>query len=312
MELWSKDKKTYQLDKEISMVRACPKEFSTYESIYSDGIYNRFAVKHWDFRLAVSVDTPFAQSESFYWIVKNDTRIGGVLIEPNVISRFFIIPPYSDIYGLIKLLKKVLITWSDPSKNIYAFQIDNDQGRYFKMLGFWKEKSRRWMMRPTEKMDYKWNNEFKVSSPKKTEYKEIAELFYRSFDNGVDLQCQPANMSSENSYENYLWDVDDFFDNTNNLLLEASSIVYDGEKIIGACLVSIFEEWPLIHTLAVDPSYSGKGLGKTMLKKAMSVMNEEYSVIRLFVTTGNAAESVYHELGFVQGVEFGKYYLQQQ
>ena len=46
-----------------------------------------------------------------------------------------------------------------------------------------------------------------------------------------------------------------------------------------------------------------------MLKKGISTLNKNYSVVRLFVTKGNPAESMYYELGFVQGVEFSKYYL---
>lgn len=46
-----------------------------------------------------------------------------------------------------------------------------------------------------------------------------------------------------------------------------------------------------------------------MLKKALTVLNNEYPVLRLFVTTGNVSESVYYELGFIPGAEFKRFYI---
>lgn len=311
MECWSANREKYQLGEDTFIIKACEKEFSKFESIYGDGQSNRFAIKHWNLRLAISLDTPFAINNSYYWIFRNDIKIGGVLIEPNVIARFFLIPPYNDFYSVLKLLKKLLINWSDSKKNINAFQISNEQGKIFEMLGFWKEKSRRWMMRPTEKMNYEYSKDFIFEKPKKLQNKEISELVCKSFRKGVDMQSQLFKISDEEYFDINLDQINNFFENTNKLLLEASTIIYDakGKKIVGVCLISMFEEWPLIHTLAVDPSYSSKGLAKTMLSKGISILNREYPVVRLFVTIGNAAESVYHELGFIQGVEFGKYYL---
>lgn len=311
MEYWSRNSERYQLDEKIHIVKACENEFSIFESIYGDGQSNRFAIKHWELRLAISLDTPFAISDSYYWIVKDDVRIGGVLIEPNVISRLFVIPPYNDLYRVLKLLKKLLIKWSDSNKNINAFQINNEQGQYFEMLGFWKEKSRRWMMRPTEEMNYEYNPDFVFESPNRQQNREIADLLCSSFRDGVDKERQLHESTEAECFEAYLDEVNDFFDNTNSLLLEASTVIYDASdrKIVGVCLISLFEEWPLIHTIAIDPSYTGKGLSKTVLKKGISILNRDYPLVRLFVTIGNSAESVYHELGFVQGVEFGKYYL---
>lgn len=39
-----------------------------------------------------------------------------------------------------------------------------------------------------------------------------------------------------------------------------------------------------------------------MLKKVLTVLNNEYPIIRLFVTIGNVVESVYYELEFIPGV----------
>lgn len=312
MQVWSNNTDYYELSDKYSIVKASPEEFAIYESVYGDKIYNRFAVKHWDLRLAVSLDNPFAKEESFYWIKDGKLRIGGVLIEPNVIARLFIIPPFENLFEIVKLLKKLLIKWSDSSKNIYAYQISPEQSHYFEMVGFWPDKNRQWMMRPTEVFDFVWDKTVIVKTPRQNNSEEIAKLFYESFNGGIDCQYIAKQNGQEFMYEDYLDEVNEYFnDCTEDILLEASTLIYDKaeKKLIGACLVSFIEEWPLIHTIGVNPSYRGKQLSTTMLKKALTVLKDKYPILRLFVTVGNVAESVYYELGFISGVEFKRFYL---
>lgn len=302
----------YKLSEKYSIVKASPEDFAIYESIYGDKTYNRFAVKHWDLRLAISQDNPFAKEKSFYWIKAGELKIGGVVIEPNVISRLFFIPPFTNLFEIVKLLKKLLIKWSDSSKNIYAYQIPVEQSNYFEMLGFWPDKNRRWMIRPTEVFDFVWDESVLVKTPEQSDNEEIARLLYESFSDDIDSQYDIKYNGQESVYEDYIDEVNYYFKHcTENIVLEASTLVYDKlqKKLIGACLVSAFEEWPLIHTIAVDPSYRGKGLARTMIKKALTILNKEYPVLRLFVTIGNVAESVYYELGFIQGLEFKRLYI---
>jgi hypothetical protein len=40
-----------------------------------------------------------------------------------------------------------------------------------------------------------------------------------------------------------------------------------------------------------------------MIKKALSVLKEEFPVLRLYVTIGNKAENLYYNLGFLKGSE---------
>ncbi|MCY6370599.1 GNAT family N-acetyltransferase [Clostridium ganghwense] len=314
MQNWSSNIEYYELSHKYSIVKANPEEFAIYESVYGDKIYNRFAVKHWDLRLAISLDNPFAKDESFYWIKAGELRIGGVLIEPNVLSRLFIIPPFTNTFEIVKLLKKLLVKWSSSSKNIYAYQIPPEQSHYFEMLGFWPDKNRRWMMRPTEAFDFVWDNTIIVKTPQQNNNVEIAKLFYESFNGDIDCQYAAKQNGQECTYEEYLDEINDYFNNcTEDILLEASTLIYDKEekKLIGACLVSHFEEWPLIHTIGVDPSYRGKHLATTMLKKALTVLKKEYPILRLFVTIGNVAESVYYELGFIPGTEFKRFIIKE-
>ncbi len=312
MQNWSNQINRYELSNEYSITRANSNEFAIYESVYGDKTFNRFAVKHWDLRVMISLDNPFAKHESLYWIKSGENTIGGVLLEPNVLSRFFIIPPFENPYKILKLLNRLLVKWSDRSKAICAYQIHPEQYHYFDMLGFWSDKSRRWMLRPTEVYEFNWDNSISVRTPEPCNKEAIARLFYESFHGNIDSMYAIRHNGQECTYEEYLDEVNEYFnDCTESILLEASTLVFDKteKKLIGVCLVSCLEEWPLIHTIAVDPSYRGMKLAKTMLKKALTVLNREYPILRLFVTVGNAAESVYYDLGFIPGLEFKRFYL---
>lgn len=44
-------------------------------------------------------------------------------------------------------------------------------------------------------------------------------------------------------------------------------------------------------------------MASRMLKRALTVLNDKYSILRLYVMEGNDAESIYFNLGFVPGVQ---------
>lgn len=40
-----------------------------------------------------------------------------------------------------------------------------------------------------------------------------------------------------------------------------------------------------------------------MIKRTLSILSEEFAVLRLYVTIGNKAEDLYYNLGFLKGTE---------
>lgn len=100
----------------------------------------------------------------------------------------------------------------------------------------------------------------------------------------------------------------------------------DKDQIISAMIVNhecnegykMFD-WPIdveddkvliIHALGVLPLYSGHGLAKKMVKKAMDIAREnQQKVIRLDVLSGNVpAEKLYTSLGFQYRTTVTMYY----
>ncbi len=94
-----------------------------------------------------------------------------------------------------------------------------------------------------------------------------------------------------------------YFEHNNQMHLQmASSCVYDIESnLVGVCLVSIWEELPLIYEVAVLPQYRGNGLAKFMMLRAIDQLSGYYPVIRLFVTSENTAQNLYKNIGFLSG-----------
>ena len=75
-------------------------------------------------------------------------------------------------------------------------------------------------------------------------------------------------------------------------------------RLAGACLVSIWEDWPLIGSLAIRPDLRGHGLAGSLMRHVLGTLHAAYPVARLFVTMGNLAESLYRNLGFISGSSF--------
>lgn len=288
MKKWSKETKVYDLGEGFQLELADNAEYAPYYAVYrandNIGFRNNFQQK---------LDV-VGRDDISYWIKKDGFKIGGVWIQPNNISGLFVIPPFNDTYRVLKLLKKTLVFWSDENKDIEAFTNNLAQNDYFTRLGFRVTEMGRWMIRPTESYEISWDDRFQIVNLKKESREEIGKLFYEAF------KDHPGD---NYSIEKYLKDIDYYFEHYSHIegLDQASSLIYDKETklLIGACLVSEWNEWPLIYDIGVKKEYRGLGLASNMIKKALTLTKEKYPAMRLHVTIGNKAESVYYNLGFL-------------
>ncbi|WP_454054277.1 GNAT family N-acetyltransferase [Clostridium sp. Marseille-Q7071] len=296
LENYSKERDIYNLGDDYELQRAEHEIFSKYYATYY-GLQkaNGWFKKNYDIMRSIIDD-----EDDCFWILKDGRRIGGVLIKPNFIEGVFLIPPYSDEYEVLKKLKEILVHWSDSDKPIEASTVDSYQVKLYEKLGFIKVESGRWMVRPTETFNINWEDNYYVTSPKREDELEMGKLLYEAFQNNEGLNFNY-------SVHEYTEWVKEYFDSNLDveILNRASTLVYDKttKKLVGICYISIWQEWPLVSQIAVKPSYAGKGIGTKMLKSALAVLNEEYPVVRLYVDIGNKAEELYHNLGFLKGLQ---------
>ena len=84
--------------------------------------------------------------------------------------------------------------------------------------------------------------------------------------------------------------------------MPSSSFLVEAEgQPIAACLISFWEEAPLVTVLMTHPNYRGQGLGTFLMRQSINVLySQGYQDLYLFVTVGNDdAQHIYEKLGFV-------------
>ncbi len=295
--LFSEEVNEYDLGDGYTLQRDSSDDMAKHYAVYSElPRYNMFFRKSFDVILS-----KFPEDEQgVFWILKDGFKIGGVCIEPNCMGDIFLIPPYKNEYEVLKRLKEILIYWSDETADIWTFGGDFSQINNYEALGFIIDEKSRWMIRPTEELNISFQDNFYVDLPKEEHTLEMANLIAKARNNNPALKDGNAERTAG-------WIKDYYFDENpySACLHKASTTVYDKEtkELVGVCLISLWEEWPLIGHIAVKPSYGGRGLGTNMIKRALSILSEEFAVLRLYVTIGNKAEDLYYNLGFLKGTE---------
>lgn len=285
---WDEDTKRYILAEGFEIERADSDEFAIYCSTYRNE--NLAFRKSWDNRYSEMKNTT-----NCFWINKDEQRIGGVRMSPNYIDNLFLQPPYCNINKVLRILKKILVYWSDKNKDIYTSGVMPSEVQCYKSIGFFENISLHYMIRPTEKFILNWEENIIISCPVKENHIEIAKLFHEAYSGGVDDYVKQ-------SIEEHILQVKEFFnEELSSTVKDASILVYDKttNELIGTCLVGLWDGWPEIFNLAIKPSYRSVGLAEKMIKRALSILKDEYPVIRLNVLVGNPAEALYDKIGFL-------------
>ncbi|SLJ96714.1 MULTISPECIES: GNAT family N-acetyltransferase [unclassified Paenibacillus] len=297
---WSEELNSYDLSNEYSIQKAEPEEWGLYCSVYYNMAYTGFFREEGYFNVS--------RNNSF-WIYKGESKIGGVRMAPNTLYHLFFMPPFNDSFEVLKLLKTILIKWSDPSQRIKIYEILPDQVHLFTRAGFWPDEFRcRWMQRPTDHFNVHWDHDLIVKSPEIIENEtgakqyinedEIAQCDLDSFVGGFE-----ALRRKKTSLEDFIPNEEIYY--TNKILTQASTLVYDKVtgQLIANCRLCLQDNQAAVYSIGVNPAYRGKGLATRMLQRALTELKDKYPVLRLYVMEGNDAESVYFNLGFVPGVQ---------
>ncbi|GIP39422.1 hypothetical protein J31TS4_27020 [Paenibacillus sp. J31TS4] len=276
----------------FKLFKADSHEFGIYSCTYRENIFFR---QSWERRVAV-----FDPNTPYYWICLDGKRVGGVSISPNTIWNLFLLPPFADWSRLVGRLRALLVTLSNPLEPISAHGILPDQIPAFHRAGFVTGETRRVMIRPTGSLGGTESLQpFSLAIPTLEHVGDIASAACRAYA-GPDGLGYPGL----NTREQHETDTTAYFEhNTQEVLRQASCLAYDGAsgELAGFCLISLWEGLPLVSNLAVLPAYRGQGLASAMLLRALSVLRGDYELLRLFVTIGNGAEQLYHNLGFHAG-----------
>lgn len=300
IEKWEEGKEQYLLNNGFTFVRADVGEFGIHYAIYVDR--DEEFKYNWN---KLSQDPYY--DENAFWIFKDNKKVGGVVIEPNYSSHFFVESPYIvDKFSIISELNNTLLQWSDKNEKIFIYLIHPRDVDYYNRLGYRRRFARRVMVRPTEIFeDIQWGEDLVIKTPTIEDAVEIGKVLHESYKGGIQYE-----EFSNNTLEDEIEDSKMFLERyiaTNSL--QASTLVYDRitNELIAVCLAGKNKEddyeFSKINQVGVKPTYRGQGIAENMIKRALTVLKEISPATKLDVTVGNAAEALYYKMGFFPGVQ---------
>ena len=265
----------------FTLEKADSKEFARWWVVYRNA--NEDFSQSFTEQYKEIADVPFC-----HWIMADGRRIGGIITVSKNVGDFFLIPPFTDAYSALKaiLTNEISNARSILPEHVPAFQ----------SLGFVVKESRRWMLRPIQTYD-DVSFDFLRSSPQAKQTDTIAELMYRAFHGGVGQYGQREVDAHRHSVEDYFNTI-----KTGDSCHQASSVLYDGDKMIAACLVQPYNTFATVRFVITHPDYQRRGLAKHLIQHASNTLKDDYEYLGLAVTMGNPAQSLYYDMGFLPGV----------
>lgn len=308
IEQWQEEKEQYILNNGFVLKRANKFEFGIHETIYSNvDIGLNFS---WKKQTVDNIDY-----NDHFWIFKEDKRIGGVHIRPNLMGAFFMEAPYAiDRFIVISALNDALLQWADNDTKIRIYGVTPNDIESFNRLGYRIKHERRVMIRPTEIFnDIIWDNDFIIKVPTESDIPQIGRLFFESYNDGIDYEVfgqqslEDATINAEEILNIY----------KSNNTLNGSILVFDKNtgELIATCIAGMSgycdNNFSEIGEIAVKPAYRNRGIASNMIKQALTNLKKISPATILCVTIGNPAEGLYHKMGFFSGVKFTDMHLKQ-
>lgn len=301
---WSEETESYDLGNGFRLDRADPHAFAVRHVLYQ-GVDPVFLYR-WDRAVAMLAESVYL-AKRLFWIRHHGRRVGGTIAWPNTIAGLFLEPPYADLSLVLRALIPQIVSWSDPDREVTAASVLPAQREHFERAGFRLQSATRCMVRPTEAFDVGWDDGLRIAEPAKEHEERLVELAHLAHtDRGLTPQTLEDRRGMIRHYLTAYGGVEN--------ARQASTLIVDqnSEALIGACLISLWEEWPLVFDLVVHPERQGRGIARRMLQRALTTLHPIYPVLRLFVGVGNSAESLYYRMGFVPGPALANLKLQVQ
>ncbi|OIU72825.1 GNAT family N-acetyltransferase [Rossellomorea aquimaris] len=281
------------LEEGFKLVYKKPKEFTRYYSIYYGQKYADYFFR----RSPASMIEVASIFDCGYFIMKDETVVGGVFLKPNFMADLFVVPPYDDYEELLCKLLNYLKEVSKTEDEIYFREIVEEHVPSYEHHGCRVREANYWMIRPTQSMKAMLPEGYRSRAVSSEDPNDITCLLMKSY------KANPA-YNQIGSKEDYMNHVKEFIEKyqTNPIMDECSRVIVDTgtNTVVGVCLHMEFENYPLIMSLAVDPDHQQRGLGRFLLTHSINLSSKEYPATRLSVLKDNPAIKLYEDLGFIR------------
>lgn len=267
-------------------------EFHTYRYIYGQKL--PFQAPRWE-------DYPgndYFAEVTCYWFFKNNTKIGGAIMNIGNIGSIFTIPPYADLDELVKVATNYQISLKPKEGKVFSYDVTNEQEASYFKNGYKVNKRRITMMIPVQKYEIYWEDYFEVRFPKIEEAKELIKINLKAFKNATDNYVIENEKEEIENIQKDLRGINELKDLKNIFFLVIDKRV---DKYVACINLCDWNHFPLIDNVAVIPEYQNQGIASRLIKQGITYYYKKAPMVRLFVTQGNQAENLYYNLGFKHG-----------
>lgn len=121
----------------------------------------------------------------------------------------------------------------------------------------------------------------------------LGALMLAAYQNTIDYEGETLEQATDAARDTVVGQY--------GLLLERCSFLSEqAGHLVGACMITLWNDMPLVSNVMVHPECKNRGLGTFLLMRSAAALFEQgYRELRLYVTEGNAsAQRVYEKLGF--------------
>src|SRR5438309_1166232 len=167
----------------------------------------------------------------------------------------------------------------------------------FAALGFRRVFARMRMEAPTKKSPPREG--LKLQPPEEDEVLGLTKFLIDVYEGHVEQQYG-MHVGPEEEWRGYVGGL--FKGDSGQFMPDASYVALEGDRIVGAILVTHWMGTPLVAELGVAKDRRGRGIGRALLEAAMGrLAGRDEPRLALYVTLGNdPAIALYRALGFVQ------------
>jgi len=238
---------------------------------------------------------PPEEQRSHLSVKKEGRIIGTVRLGPAEISGFSMDPAEVGETASV-LLKAVDVLRAGGAASITAHYEDRYEPA-FASLGFRRIFARIRMEAPTMKKAPAQN--VKLQPPEEDEVLGLTTFLMAVYEGHIEQQYG-MHVGTEEEWRGYVGGL--LKGDSGRFMPDASYVVLESDRIIGAILVTHWMGMPLVSELGVATDRRGRGIGRALLEASMDrLAGIDEPRIALYVTVGNdPAIGLYLSLGFAQ------------
>lgn len=238
---------------------------------------------------------PPEEQRSHFSINKDGLMIGTVRLGPAEISGFSMEPTYRDeapaalLKSIDRLRAAGATTITAHFEDLYASSFDS--------LGFRRVFARMRMEAPTKRTAAP--ADVKLQPPEEDEVLGLTKFLMDVYDGHMEQQYG-IHTGPEDEWRGYVAGL--FKGDSGQFMPDASHVALEGDRIVGAILITHWMGMPLVAELGVAKDRRGRGFGRALLQAAMGrLAPRDEPRLALYVTIGNEpAIALYRSMDFRQ------------